>query len=311
MFRRPPCFGIIAAAALLTAGGLAHSQQLTISIPYQNFSDGYFEYFGTSWSYCGPGFFLRFGGLPPPAFGGFDPAAGLTGGWTFGSGGRHGRLNFVAATGRSSVSTSTTPYLTVTEGVPGSLFIGRTVPFVTGVIPVTPLGGPVVVNPERLVPLGAAGDIRGRLLRGEMHIRDGRIHRDPDPLRFLPPEAALALEVPRADVAADGPQLKPLPPAAPGFAFGPQEGVAEPVPPQTPSPTSEAERLFQKGAQLEAEGKPGAARLLYQTALRTATGEVRERIEARLRVLPARPRPSEATEAPEAVGPALTRQGLP
>lgn len=310
MFRRPAWFGIVAAAALLTAGGFACAQQVTISLPYQNFSHGYFEYFGASWSYGGPGFFLRFGGLPPPAFGGFDPAAGLTGGWTFGSGGRHGRLNFVAATGGSTVYTSTTPFLTVTEGVPGSLFIGRTVPFVTGVIPVTPFGTPLVVNPEP-VPLGAAGDIRGRLLRGEMHLRNGRIHRGPDPLRFLPPEAALALEAPRPEVAADGPQLKPLPAAAPGEAFEPEAGVADPSGLHTPSPTSEAERLLQKGAQLEAEGKPGAARLLYQTALRTASGDVRERIEARLYGLPAHPRPAGAAEAPESAGPALTRQKRP
>lgn len=309
MVLRPLLLAMVAAVVVFS-GGVARSQQVTISLPSQSFSDGYFEYFGTRWSYCGPGFWWHFGGLPPPAFGGFDPAAGLTGGWTFGSDGRCGRLNFIAAAGRSTLYTSTTPYLTVTEGVPGSLFVGRTVPFVTGVIPVTTGGGPAILNPE-LVNLGAANDIRGRLLRGEMHILNGRIHAGPDPLRFLPPEAAPRLVAAGPGAAAEAPRGNPLPAAAPGLAVAPVQPVSDPVPAPGPPWASEAERLWHKGTQLEAEGKPGAARLLYQTALRTATGEMRERIATRLRELPGGSDPPRAAESPEVTGEAPLPRKLP
>lgn len=259
-------------------------QQVTIGLPQQNISDGYFEYIGGGWQYAGPGFFLQFGPPPPPAFGGFDPASGLSGSWTFGTGGRRGRMYFSALSGRNTVYTSTTPYLTVTNGVPGHLFVGRTVPFVTGVIPTAPLGGSPLFDPS-FQNLGAANSIAGRIQRGAMHLRHGQVLPGPDPDRPLPPELQAPLPPPAA---IDGPRLgRDAWPADQPLDLDPHPPLARP--PATVNRNSvsanEAARLLEKGEQLEAEGKPGAARLLYQTALRSADGELRARIKARLEAL--------------------------
>lgn len=254
------------------------AQQVTISVPQQNISTGYYEYIGGSWSYYGPGFWASFGGQPFPPYGGFNPNGGLTGGFAFGNGSHGGMFNFNAVQGGSTSFTTTVPMLTVTNGVPGSITAGRFTPFVTGVVPVA--GGGLGNNPV-FNNLGAANSIAGRAARGEFHIRDGQLQRGPDPLMQLPPELAAGppLFAPLPDVEADQVPANALPVEAVQDAVTPIVRV-----PSRDEATSNAKAadLWRKGQALEAEGKLGAAKLLYQTAARQAEGDLRDQIETHL-----------------------------
>lgn len=271
------CVAIPCAVLWLAAGAARPlpAQQVTIGIPQTTVSDGYWEYIGGRWSYFGPGFGFTGGGLSGPEFGGFDPNAGLTTGFAVGGNGTAGRLNLTAGTGRSTVMTSTTPMLTVTNGIPGSIFIGQQVPAVVGVVPVTGFnpGLNPALNPA-FTNLGAANTVAGRYQRGEFHLRDGQVVPGRDPQLQLPPELAAPPELFAAPPEDHAPAVAEDPVAA--AHAGPTGGrpLADP-----------SEELWRKGQALEAAGKTGAARLLYQTALRTATGATRSQLEARLREL--------------------------
>jgi hypothetical protein len=254
-FLRTLGLGILLVAAPTSA------QQVTIGVPQQNISDNYFEYIGRR----------------PPVFGGGSGAAGLSvGPWS-------------AATGRSTVYTSETPYLTVTNGIPGSIFIGRATPFVTSVVPVFG-NGAVPFNPA-FNNLGAANSLEGRFQRGEFHIREGRVFAGPDPRLALPPDL----------VDWEGLQVKQPPPQVAleeEFRIATEANVTVTEHSASDAPAaaadSAARELFDKGRQLEAEGKVGAAKLLYQTALRSADDSLRSEIRARLEELAAKPTASRA-----------------
>jgi hypothetical protein len=49
--------------------------------------------------------------------------------------------------------------------------------------------------------------------------------------------------------------------------------------------SSEAHELFDQGQRLEASGKPNVARIYYQMAVRRASGDLKDRIDARLRTI--------------------------
>ena len=254
----------------------AGAQQVTISVPQQNYSGGWYEYIGGRWVYFGPGFSFNFGGTPPPQFGGFDPAGGLTTGFSFGGGGTGGAFQFSAGTGGSDIYTSTTPMLTVTNGVPGSIFIGRTTPFVTGLAPV--LAADPRVNPA-FANLGPANTIAGRWQRGEMHIRNGRVLPGPDPQLVLPADLAAPPNLWPAAAA-------PLPQAVGPAADDPLAVLEKPAAIDRSNEGSAAAKLLVKGRGLRQAGKPGAAKLLLEMAARQATGSLREDILAELQALP-------------------------
>jgi hypothetical protein len=250
------------------------AQQVTISVPQHNVSGGYYEYIGGRWVYFGPGFELGLGAQSFPVYGGFDPHAGLQGGFAFGGGGTGGMLNFSAVSGGSANFTSTTPMLTVTNGIPGSITMGRFRPFVIGTVPVV---GPAV-NPA-FVNLGAANSIAGRMQRGEFHVRNGQVLPGPDPGWQLPldvPEEAHPVLPREENEQLDG---------AANELFRRKQSPAPAADAAQNDPNAEALDLWKKAQDLESAGKPGAAKLLYQTAARQATGELRDRIESRLRAL--------------------------
>lgn len=256
---------VLLATVLLPAS--LPAQQVTIGVTEFNVNDGYWEYIGGRWSYFGPGFGFGFGGLDGPALGGFDPNAGLNTGLFVGGSGTGLGFNLNAGTGRSTVVTSTTPMLTVTNGVPGSIFVGRQVPFVTGVVPINGLNP--ALNPA-FTNLGPPNTLADRLPRGGIDLNQ---HLDP------------AAVDPREQPHAGG----PVPPAK--VAAPPIEAVEKPAAAASVDPAAD---LWAKAQQLERDGKPGAAKLLYQTARRTATGDLKSQIEARLQALspqPSEPRP--------------------
>ncbi|MFV0442331.1 MAG: hypothetical protein ACK5Q5_02035 [Planctomycetaceae bacterium] len=274
---------LVGLVSLLTAA-IASAQQVTIRVPQQSISSGYYEYIGSRWVYFGPGFGFSFGGQPLPTYGGFNPNAGLDGGFPFGSGGTGGQFNFSAVAGGSTAFTTTTPMLTVTNGVPGSITAGQFTPFVTGISPV--LGGGLATNPA-FNNLGASNSILGRIQRGEIHIRDGQVMAGPDPLLSLAPELeAPPILFPRDDTN-DHPQVAPVIDEVQVRHRAQLETTAALQQQAVDSDANaKAQELFAKGQRLESKGKTGAAKLLYQTAVQQATGVLQDEIATHLQSLP-------------------------
>ena len=135
--RRTLC-GLVAAWAVVASGAQAQvPPQVTVTTPMHAVGTSYFEQIGTQWSLRGPGFFARFGGGPAvPPFGRFQPGAGLHGGLGFRGGPWQGNLHFFAGQGARTSFTTVAPSLTVTQGMPGTMFAGTWSPFVMGVVPV-------------------------------------------------------------------------------------------------------------------------------------------------------------------------------
>jgi len=136
---RPVIYSLLLVA--LVVSGLVHearAQQVQSGARYVGAREGFYEHTGVSWSFRGPGFFTRFGGLGQgrPAFGGFRPSAGLSAGWSVRRGPFTGSFGFSAVQGvhRSHVSSSTV--LNGLSGYPARLTDVVVVPYVSGMVPV-------------------------------------------------------------------------------------------------------------------------------------------------------------------------------
>ncbi len=144
---------------LLAFSPAAMAQQINVTTPANSSGSSFFESIGTNFGFrlpAGTGSGSRVVGLLPggqvipnvtfsqngfgsaiPAFGGFDPNAGLRFG--FGSVGRGGggfSLGFTLAQGSSRTSVSSAPSITIPNGGVGFITDGALRPFVTGVTPV-------------------------------------------------------------------------------------------------------------------------------------------------------------------------------
>ncbi len=258
-----------------------YAQQVTISVPRQGISDNFFEYVGGNWSLMGPGYFATFGGLAGPPFGGFDPNLGLNTSLSFGQGDRNGRLNFSAGTARSTTIVSETPYLTVTNGIPGFFFAGRLTPFVTSYVPIF---GPPPAALRGFNNLGAANTITGRMQRGEFHVRNGRVIPHPAPGLKLPPELAARPFLFHQDKKPVNPlQESPEEKLAVQRALLTQQTRPKSGRFSTEKSSAQAAEYIEKAEKLVAEGKPGAAKLLFQIALKQASPQQQEWITNRLK----------------------------
>jgi len=273
----------LAAALLLTGAATLPAQQVTIGVPQHNVSTGFHEFIGGGWSIQRPGMFARFGGLQPPAFGNPNLNGGFSTGFAIGGPGHFSGFNFNAVQGGHSSFTSVTPMLTVTNGVPGSLFIGTVRPYVTGFIPV---GGfyPTLVPVTTFIPqgvgvssggvgtpfnnLGAANTIDGRIRRGEFHVKNGDVLAGPAP--FQAPLAG-----PRQPNWHEIEQLR-----LEQIKAAQEENIATAI--AEDDPQAKARELLLKGRSLEDQGKIGAAKLIYTTALRHSAGDLRDEIATRL-----------------------------
>lgn len=227
---------LLAFAASLSCGPvMVSAQMVTMQMPLQNNSASFYEHSHIGWSVNNPHYFMRFnGGGPIPPFGGFQPNAGLHGGFAVG----HSQFDFSFGQGASYTSTSVTPVLTTTNGYPGSLFVGRTRPFVTGLIPV--VGGGFANVPPM-------GPLESRVATGQLRMDRGR------------------LEFPGVDAAGIPPA--PLPEA--GVRALAREAAA-PVTrstPRTPSPRDmSAVQYLERAVAAEKDGRPGVAKIYYQLA---------------------------------------------
>lgn len=139
--------------ALCASATIARAQMIQVQTPFVTGGDSYYESSGVNWSLGAPNFSTQFGGGNPIPFGIGDPNAGFQSGVGFRSGGFSGSLGFNFAQGSDRFNSVTVPSLTVTNGVPGTIFTGTTYPFVVGVTPVvssyapySPLGEQYLAN---------------------------------------------------------------------------------------------------------------------------------------------------------------------
>lgn len=204
-----------------------HAQQITTGVGQHSVGHRFGESFQLGWTYQRPGLFAQFNGGAPPPFGYVGGNPGFQSGIAAGP----VQLGFSAGQYTSLQSSSFTPMLTTTNGMPGSLFIGRTTPFVIGTVPVTgPAGG--------FTDLGPANTVAGRLARGELQLRPRQNDALPEPVG--------------------------LPPAPVPFEPAPQANPAPPRPAR--ADLSTAAELLAKGDAARAAGKPALAKVFYQLA---------------------------------------------
>jgi len=100
-----------AMATVAASGGEATAQQVTVSAPFRQVNESFFERIGISWGFNAPGISFAFNnaGLAQPPFGGYDPQAGLRTAFLVAwPGGKNAWFNIEASQGfRRSVVTET------------------------------------------------------------------------------------------------------------------------------------------------------------------------------------------------------------
>ena len=256
--------------SLLIAAPL-FAQQTNVNSPFNRTSQGFSEYIGVQWGVTLPGgAFFRFGG-PPPAN---APQGGARFGTGFNSGGVSGYFNLFAGQSSHAGLSSGSSNLTLSNGQPGGLFVGRQVPFVMGVVPVVGDGGN-----GSMVPYAPRSVLQERLqrLRAEgVDLRD---------LGYDPPstEGELGLRNEPAPVA---PQPAVAPPVASVEAIAAQRAAADAA--QEAKLAEEVAIYLAKAEEAISAGKDGVARIYLQMAQRRAPADQQAEISARLRSLSSR-----------------------
>ena len=288
------------AAAMNFAAGPLFAQQVTTGSPFTRTGHSFFENFGSSWGISAPGsgsfrnFFFNFNGGPAASpFGNPNNGAGARSGLGYARGGLRFGINFHAAQGASSSIQNTTPTMTLTNGYPGFIADSAQSPFVISVIP--------VVGEGPWGDFGASNTIRGRLLRGEIDLKQIGQSQTADlplshPQQAIAPPAAPGPQQPVGQLKIGGGQ--------PAAVDRPQTVVeqvaqaqgADPIPASLAEierqkaefqaqQQAEAANYFERGKAAEAERKDNVARLYYKMAIRRAAGELKSQIEARLEEL--------------------------
>lgn len=264
MLVRMPLF--IVAVIVVLAGGSRQApaqQQVTVTAPLRRTGDRFFESTNVHSSFgMGGRTVARFGNpnAGQPAFGGFNPNAGIRGGTSVRNNGFGANLGFNFAQGSSRSMTTTAPVLTLSNGRPGSIFIGSRRPFVTGVVPVVGNGGGLPVQHDR-----GANTVAGRVLRGEVQL-PGR-GRNGNGEKRSPSRAPKTAARPAGRVITA--------PLAPSEIRRQQQAG------QTAN-FEAARKNFLRGQLAEQNGKPQVARIYYRMAARKASGDLRESILKRL-----------------------------
>lgn len=238
----------IAAGSCLIPG-IVCGQMVTTQSPLQNHSASFYEYSHVGWGVHNPHYFMNFnGGGALPPFGGYQPNAGLQGGWAVGN----SHLNFGFGQGASYTSTTTTPMLTTTNGFPGFLFVGSERPFVTGVSPVVGTG---------FASVPPMGPLAARVATGQLRVDGGRI---------VGPQPAVS-EIHQA----------PLPAAA---EIPMARGAVRDAIPKRDAKTAAltASQYLERAIASEKEGRSGVARIYYQLAVTNGDAVVRAEATRRL-----------------------------
>lgn len=249
-------FPLTIAVTFILSCGTTFAQQVTVGTPSVSTGSSFFESSNVSWQLRGPGgTFARFGGPARVPFGGFNPNAGLSGGFGFQSGRLSGALGFNFSQGASRSIVSNTPLVTTFNGVPGVIQSGVQRPFVTGLTPVVG-AGPIVAP----LPAPLRNERLERFRRGE-----------------------------RADRGTPMASRSSSTTTAPG---GPR-GLVDPPPPTRAEREQQAaaalakqqaavRELLNKGRAALDRDKPAVARLYFQMAARRSEGDLKEQALAEI-----------------------------
>ncbi|HRX79173.1 MAG: hypothetical protein H6821_12910 [Planctomycetaceae bacterium] len=259
-------FTLIVAALALTS--VCNAQQVYSTAPLVNYSDSYYESFGTDWGFShrsrnGYMFFNRGGANTAiPAFGGYDPNAVARFG--VGSRGSNGSFYFNAWAGQGSNRsvTSTAPGLMLQNGGQGFVQDISVRPFVTGLIPVV---GNRSVSPveERL-----------ERLRQEAALANPNSQpSDAELLLANPEEQSLSIN----QSATSTPGRSSAERGDISLAEIRRLQAARP----TSDPAEELNQLIESAQFAEASGRSGAARIRYQQAAAKASGELKRALLAK------------------------------
>ena len=132
------CFvlSLFSASAILgsfTPAAFGQGRQVTTGAPFHSVNDSFFERIGFGGSFRGPGFQVNLGGFPlaVPQFGGFQPGAGATGG--FSANGGNVAFEFSQGSRRSNVMQA--PMVTMMDGQEGIFSDVTQSPFVISGLP--------------------------------------------------------------------------------------------------------------------------------------------------------------------------------
>jgi len=298
--------------------GTALAQQMTIGTPLHTVREGFFEHIGLQWALQGRNWAIQFGGadLAPPTIGGFQPGAGIQGGFQFGGPGWSGQLQFSTAQGNTRTLTSNTPVVTVMNGATGYVADTSLSPFVIGLIPVVGAGG---LSPwgGTAPGLGVAGPqmpawvpVRGTSKVERFWAEGGSIGAS----RYVPVAGSATAQAaassggfPASGGARTGSnrqtssllEVKALGGAGTGvdesleqLRQAQQSTAGQAVPSvaearalrqaEAQQANQEALHLFQRGQQAEQAGKTNVALAYYRMAAQRASGNLKQQILARL-----------------------------
>jgi hypothetical protein len=220
---------VLAAVGLWLCAAAASAQQVRVGTPFHSTNSSYFENLATSWSLQGQGWNASFGqpSLSQPQFGGFNSGAGLSFGAAFLSNGVVGKFNFNFSQGSTQSLVSSTPTVTLQNGVPGYFSDTTQAPFVISYIPVVGGFSPVAsVNPAMPPPFGSqpGGPANAAVAQALQRVRAQQAAMDDD--QAIGPSPAQAAVRAQAD---PGPPALPQGGPRPGFhAPGPASAAARP-----------------------------------------------------------------------------------
>ncbi len=242
----------------------ANAQQVTIRQPFQSVGDRFFENTNIGWTHRNGNFTARFGGgAAPVPFGGFDPNAGISGGFSINRGNSQTNVNFNASQGYQRRHITTTPMVTTQSGQPVSFFAGRQVPFVTGLVPITPSAGFFNV-PSGQIPMQQNVFNQQQTLRhpAEAQIQAAIVQQQQQNLNAL-----------RARNAGVDPVL-----GSPGRVRVANQQAQLAL-------QNQAMGYYQKAQAAEAADKANVAKIYYRMAARRASGPLATEIQRRLDTL--------------------------
>lgn len=281
--------------------GAALGQQMTIGTPFSTVREGFFEHIGTQWALQGRNWFAQFGGadLARPTIGGFQPGAGIQGGFGFGGPGWNGQWQFAAGQGNTRTLTSGGPSVTVMNGATGYVADVSLSPFVIGLIPVVGTGG---LSPW----VGAVPGIR--VAGPQMPLAWVPTPGSSKAARFLAEGGSIGSPE-NANTAQVGSSRPALPvgdagspvgdPSVTRLAEARQSSAGQVAPSvaearalhqaEAQQANQEALEWFQRGQQAEQEGKPKLAIIYYRMAAGRASGELKQQTLARLAALQSDP----------------------
>jgi hypothetical protein len=243
---------------LSMAASELYAQQTTVTTPMQGASDGFFENIGGG---AGLGFGFK---LP----------------------GGSGFVNAAAAQGSSRSLSSMAPSVTVMNGGQGFFADVTQQPFVLGVVPVVGGWSPMIGAQYGLDQSNASPPSKGPTMLDE---RLSRI-RESGGFKFSPGRYSATDQTQRMDdnrAANDAAGAKPAM-ASRSSAEQPAASIAQIRQQQNETDDAtvrEIRDLLEQGRSAQAAGKLGVARIYYQQALKRASGDLKDEVQAALRSL--------------------------